>query len=93
MGCNYTGTVWTRSFFPILFMFCNRRRDKFKILNWDHAGFWLLQSQDQSGVRFSDPLAALMKGGEWRSITMAGSQGWHSNISTHHTLGRSGKRN
>lgn len=28
-------------FSPCLFVFCNKKRDKLKILEWEHNGFWL----------------------------------------------------
>lgn len=28
-------------FSPCLFVFCNRKQDKIKILQWEHNGFWL----------------------------------------------------
>lgn len=28
-------------FSPSLFVFCNKKHDKIKILQWDHNGFWL----------------------------------------------------
>src|SRR5690625_6095390 len=28
-------------FSPSLFVFCSRKRDKLKILQWEHNGFWL----------------------------------------------------
>jgi transposase len=28
-------------FSPCLFVFCNRQRNKLKILQWEHNGFWL----------------------------------------------------
>lgn len=28
-------------FSPSLFVFCNRKRDKIKVLQWEHNGFWL----------------------------------------------------
>ncbi|MCL6601134.1 MAG: IS66 family insertion sequence element accessory protein TnpB [Alicyclobacillus macrosporangiidus] len=41
---------------PCLFVFCNRQRDKLKILQWDHNGFWVHYRRLERG-RFQWPNA------------------------------------
>jgi transposase len=49
-----------------LFVFCNKDRDKLKILHWDHNGFWLYYRRLERG-RFRWPAGT--GGGQAMSIT------------------------
>lgn len=47
-------------FSPCLFVFCNRERNKLKILHWDHNGFWLFYRRLERG-RFQWPTESVGK--------------------------------
>ena len=36
-------------FSACLFVFCNRKRDKLKIIQWEHNGFWLYYRRLEKG--------------------------------------------
>lgn len=42
-------------FSTCLFVFCNRQRDKLKILQWEHNGFWLYYRRLERG-KFQWPM-------------------------------------
>ena len=44
-------------FSPSLFVFCNRKRDKIKILYWSSSGFWLYYHRLEQG-KFKWPQAS-----------------------------------
>lgn len=48
-----------------LFVFCNRERNKIKVLCWDTNGFWLVYRRLEKG-RFRWPSSA---GGQTRTVT------------------------
>ena len=45
-----------------LFVFCNRRKDKLKILHWDHNGFWLFYRRlEEGGFDWPDDASSPLK--------------------------------
>jgi len=60
-----------------VFVFCNRNRDRIKILEWDGNGFWLYFKRLEKG-RFKWPApgadATMMLTGEELSLLLGGTQ-------------------
>ena len=57
-------------FSPCLFVFCNRERNKLKILCWEHNGFWLFYRRLERGTfqwprDHSDPVTVTTRELRW----------------------------
>ncbi len=67
-----------------LFVFCNRKRDKLKILKWDHNGFWLYYRRlerdkfqwPQKGSQNAGPIVVDYRQLRWLLDGLALSQPW-----------------
>lgn len=63
-----SGVMALDPFSPSLFLFCNRNKDKLKVLYWDGNGFWLLYKRLEEG-KFRWP-----KNGEGTSLSLSNQQ-------------------
>lgn len=65
-----TSTMNLDPFEKNLYLFCNRKKDKIKILYWDGSGFWLFYKRLESGkfkwLKSTDPLTLQLNNQEFR---------------------------
>lgn len=66
-------------FSPCLFVFCNRERNKLKLLYWEHNGFWLFYRRLERGTfqwpkDQGDPVAVTTRELRWLLDGLALSQ-------------------